>query len=220
MIFVNFKNYQQVSANRALALAQICEKIAGKTGIPIVPCVGIADLYFVAKTLKGPVWVQHLDSVKQEKTTGFVTASCAKNHGAWGSLLNHAEHQIAFSDLKKTISLAKENSLQTMVLVDNIKLAVKADRLKPDYIGIEEPSLIGGKVAMSTLKEGRKKIKDFLGVIQNASPLVGAGINQKSDVKQSLQLGCKGVLIASAVIKASNPEKTLLELASAFCNST
>jgi triosephosphate isomerase len=46
--------------------------------------------------------------------------------------------------------------------------------------------------------------------------LVGAGIHSKEDVKVSLKLGAKGILISSFIIKAKDPEKALNEIASAF----
>jgi len=101
-------------------------------------------------------------------------------------------------------------------LVDNISLAGKVDELAPDYIGIEEPSLIGSKESMSQSEKGKQKIKEFTAIVKNAVPLVGAGISEISDIKESLSLGAKGILVASSVVKAKNPKKILQELASAF----
>ena len=218
MLFINFKNYHQVSGSKAILLAQACEKVSADTGIPIIPCVASADLINIARTVKCPVWVQHIEPIDTEKSTGFITPSIVKAHGSWGTLLNHSEHPMEFKEIKKAVLLAKQNSLRTMVLVENSGLARRIDKLAPDYIGIEEPSLIGSKESMSQSEKGKRKIKEFITVVKNAVPLVGAGISEKADIKESLSLGAKGILVSSAVVKAENPAKILKQLAGAFQN--
>ena len=44
--------------------------------------------------------------------------------------------------------------------------------------------------------------------------LCGAGISTGEDVKAAIELGAEGVLLASGVVKAKNPRKVLLDLAS------
>jgi triosephosphate isomerase len=46
--------------------------------------------------------------------------------------------------------------------------------------------------------------------------LVGAGVHSAADVKKALELGAKGVLVATDVVLAEDPEVALRELASAF----
>lgn len=216
MLFINFKNYHQASGSRAVFLAQICEKVSADTGIPIIPCVASTDLINIAKKVTCPVWVQHIDPIDAEKSTGFITPCAVKAHGAWGTLLNHSEHKMQLKEIKKAVLLAKQNSLRTMVLVDNSQLVSQVDELAPDYIGIEEPSLIGSRQSISQSEKGKQKIKEFIAVVKNAVPLAGAGISDKSDIRESLSLGVKGILAASAIVKAKNPEKVLKELAGAF----
>lgn len=215
MIFVNFKTYPQASEHKAVKLAQICQEVAKISKVPIIPCVQTADLYQVSAAV-GPVWVQHLDPVESGKNTGYVTAQAVKNHGGSGTLLNHSEHPIKFEDLKKAILLAKQFGLKTMVLVSNLNQVKEVDQLHPDYLGLEEPSLIGGKVAMVKSEQFRSEIKGFVKLVKNAVPLIGAGINEPSDIKESLALGAKGVLVASAVVISENPKEILQAMAKAF----
>jgi len=42
--------------------------------------------------------------------------------------------------------------------------------------------------------------------------LCGAGISTRKDIEKSAELGCKGVLLASAFVKAVDPERLLLDL--------
>ena len=43
-------------------------------------------------------------------------------------------------------------------------------------------------------------------------PLCGAGISTAEDVKEAYNLGCKGVLISSAIAKSKNPIQLLKQL--------
>jgi triosephosphate isomerase len=42
----------------------------------------------------------------------------------------------------------------------------------------------------------------------------GAGVKDRRDVRKALELGTVGVLLASGVVKAKDPEKALRDLAS------
>lgn len=216
MIFVNFKTYPQATAQNAVRLAKICAKVSSKTKVKIIPCVQIADLAQVVKSVKIPVWVQHIDPVQCGKNTGKITALSAAKWGAKGTLINHSEHPLNKLQVKEVVGLAKLRKLQMMVLVKDLELAKFSDKLKPQFIGFEEPDLIGGKVAIVESEKMCQKIKKFVKILKSAKPTVGAGINKKSDVEKSIELGAEGVLVASSVILAPNPEKVLFELASAF----
>jgi len=215
MIFVNFKTYSEASAGRALELAKICRQVEQQSQVPITPCVQALDLDAVV-SVAGPAWVEHIDPVESGRNTGYVTAAAVKLHGAAGTLLNHSEHLLNFEDLKKAILLAKGQNLKIMVLVSEPQMVEKIDLLKPDYIGLEEPSFIGGPTAMVRSEKYRGVIKDFVKQIKFAIPIIGAGINQKEDIVETLALGVKGVLIASAVVLAANPQSVLIEMSEAF----
>jgi triosephosphate isomerase len=46
--------------------------------------------------------------------------------------------------------------------------------------------------------------------------LCGAGVHNRLDVARALELGSEGVLVASAVTRASDPRAALVELLSGF----
>ena len=46
--------------------------------------------------------------------------------------------------------------------------------------------------------------------------LCGAGITTGIDAEAALELGADGVLIASGIVKAKNPQRILLEIAEAM----
>ena len=63
-------------------------------------------------------------------------------------------------------------------------------------------------------------MKNFVRSIEKVNPkvkvLCGAGITSGEDVKKALELGTKGILVASGVVKAKNPRKVLEEFAEAI----
>ena len=60
-------------------------------------------------------------------------------------------------------------------------------------------------------KHDLKRLKEFMKILKgtNIIPLCGAGISSKEDYREALNLGCRGVLISSAVVKSKNPGKFL-----------
>jgi len=59
-------------------------------------------------------------------------------------------------------------------------------------------------------------IKKIVKMCPKVPILVGAGIHSAEDVKVSLKLGAKGILISSYIVKSKNPEEKLMELAKCF----
>ncbi|MCD6403579.1 MAG: tryptophan synthase subunit alpha, partial [Nanoarchaeota archaeon] len=86
--------------------------------------------------------------------------------------------------------------------------------LQPDYVAIEPPELIGGKVSVVTRPELVKKgIEAVKSISKKTEVLVGAGVHSKEDVKKAIKLGAKGVFVASSICKAKDPEEKIRELA-------
>ena len=67
-------------------------------------------------------------------------------------------------------------------------------------------------------KSDAEDIRKFIDTLKdtNIIPLCGAGITTGEDVAKALVLGCKGVLVSSAVANSQNPEKFLKEVSSMF----
>ena len=86
--------------------------------------------------------------------------------------------------------------------------------MDPDFVAVEPPELIGSDTSVSTAQP--ELISDSVKKICNGfdchSVLVGAGVKSGQDVKIALELGASGVLLASGVAKAEEPEKAILEL--------
>ncbi len=215
MLLINFKCYKEATGKQALSLAKEINKIAKKTKSNIAIAVQAADLYLISKECKNlKVFSQHIDAVQEGPHTGSITALAVKSSGASGVILNHSEHKLKLSDIESTIKLAKEQNLVTVVCAENAVIGKAISDLNPDYIAIEPPELISSNLSISKARPGliREAVYKICNKGKCEKLLVGAGIHSKEDVKRSLELGAHGILISSAIVKAKNPSKLLLEL--------
>jgi len=203
IIVINFKTYKQ--GKNAVNLAKVIERVNKK----IIVGVQASDVYEITKATKLRVYAQHVDYFKLGRHTGYIIPEAVKKDGAVGSFLNHSEHKLNITILKKTIKRCREARLKTMVFVSNLKEAKKVEKLKPDYLIFEPPELVGGKISVSKSKPGLIK-----NIAKNLKMkfLVGAGIHSREDVKKSLELGASGIAVSSAITKSKNPGKKLREL--------
>jgi triosephosphate isomerase (TIM) len=210
-IIVNFKTYESATGERALKLAKIHEKIAKKTGKTIAVCVQPSDIYRISKAVKIPVFSQHIDNVDFGAHTGQILAQTVKQAGAFGTLINHSEKQVPTEKLKEIIIKAKEAGLFTIVCANTPEKAKEIAKFNPDLIAVEPPELIGGDISVSKAKP--EVIKKAVLAVGKGRLLVGAGVKNGDDVRIALKLGAMGILVASGVVQAKNPEEALLDLA-------
>ncbi|MEK7085544.1 MAG: triose-phosphate isomerase, partial [Patescibacteria group bacterium] len=176
----------------------------------IAIAVNSIDLAMVAGSVKIPVFAQHIDPVKYGGHTGHISPDLAKEVGAYGTLLNHAEYPIGNETLMKSIERAKDVGLFTVVCADTPEKGKEITRYSPDLIAVEPPELIGGDISVS--KAGPHIIENAVKLIGENRVLVGAGIRDPEDVSIALSLGAVGVLLASVVIKAEDPYSVLMGL--------
>jgi len=214
-IFINFKTYPQATGENAVNLAKTCEEVSKERNTEIIPIVQAADIFPVKQTVSIPIWAQHVDPVLPGKTTGFVTLESVIEAGASGTLLNHSEHQIPPGTIKQVLARVKNSkskvpSFETMIAGRTLGQLERLVKLKPDYIAYEIADLIGGKVSITDASP--KSIEKALKIAGEAPLVVGAGVNRAEDLAKARKLGAKGVLIASAVVLAEDPENKLLEL--------
>ena len=218
VILVNFKAYPQVQGEGAIALAQTCELVALETGAPIAIAPPVVSLSAVAAAVDIPVYAQSMDPKVPGSATGWVTADMIEATAAVGTLINHAEHRYDAETVKKCVTLAKECDLITCVCANDINAAKELAAFKPDYIAVEPPELIGGDVSVTTADPGivSDTVKAVHAVAPEVSVLCGAGVKNGKDVKAAFDLGADGVLLASGVVKAKDPEAVLRDLVSYF----
>lgn len=208
VIIINFKTYEQGTGDNAVKLAKICEKYG------VVCAVQAPDIARITRVINTPVIAQHIDNVGYGKHTGSIFPHAVKEAGAIGTLINHSEKRLRINIIEDTIKICKKLELYSIVCAKNPKEAQKIAKLKPDFITIEPPKLIGGKISVSQAKPEliTQSVKAVAKVSKNIPVLCGAGIHTKQDVETALKLGAKGIIVASGVVKAKDSEKVLKEL--------
>lgn len=212
LIIVNFKTNEQGTAEKALELAKICDKVAKDTKANIAVVVQASDIYRISSTVSIPIIAQHIDAIDYGSHTGFVLAESVKQNGAVATLLNHSEHQLEFDVLEKSIKRAKEVGLVVICCADTPEKAEKVAALNPDFIAIEPPEYIGKHVSVSS---GRPEIiPETIAKVKNIPVLCGAGVRDKKDVSKAIELGSKGILVATGVVKVDDHEAALRDIVS------
>lgn len=200
---INFKNYKQ--GKQVLKLAKDIEKVDKN----VIVAVSAADIGYIKYYTKLKVFAQHVDYFGKGRNTGFIIPESVKAYNADGTLLNHSEHRLKFDVLKKTIRRCKTIGLKTAVFAANLNEAKKIERLHPDFLIVEPPELVAGKISVSSARPGLiKKISNKI----KMKFLVGAGIHNRKDVEIALKLGASGIAISSAITESKNPSEDLKEL--------
>jgi len=213
-IIINFKVYSEIEGQKALYLAQICNRIADETGANIIACPPMVELSYVADQVEIPVYSQNVDPKKPGSGTGFTTPSLVKAAGATGTLINHSEHKQPAEDVGTCVQMCKDLDLVTCVCADTIDVAKDLAKFSPYYIAVEPPELIGGDISVTTANPGivSGTVEAVKSVDKNVRVLCGAGVKNGNDVKTAVELGAEGVLLASGVTKASDPNAVIRDL--------
>ena len=214
IVIVNFKVYRESSGKRAVQLARVCEKVSQESGAAIAVAPALVDLAGVARSVKIPVFAQHLDAAEPGAFTGHVTAESLQSLGVQGSLINHSEKPLSLKAIKQTAAHCRRRGLISIVCVANLAMVKAVARFHPDYIAYEPPELIGGNISVTSAKPSvvKKAVELIKKISPRTVPICGAGVKNNLDFRTALLLGTKGVLLASGVVKAKNQKKALREL--------
>ena len=214
MFVINCKNYEEISGDKIIKFVKIVEKVSKKYKVKIAIAPPQHLIALVANS-SIPILAQHIDDSKVGSTTGFVIPELLKKSKVSGSLINHSEHRISSKEITKLVSKLKKLKMISVLCVKNISEARKYARLNPNYIAIEPPELIGSGKAVS--KEKPKLITKAADAVKSAKNntklLCGAGIVSGEDVVKAMELGSKGILVASGIIKVKDWNKVITEFA-------
>lgn len=215
ILLINLKTYPQGTGNEAVKLADIARGFSSET-LDVILSVQPTDLERTSKLIK--TFSQHIDHVGYGSNTGWILPEAVKQAGAAGTLINHSEHRLPLEEVEKRIARAREAGLTTVCCASDPQNAEEIAGLRPDYIAIEPPELIGGTVSVSearpeVISESVERVKKIDPGIQ---VLCGAGVNSCQDIKKALELGAVGILVASAVVKSTEPEKAIGDLVKGF----
>ena len=214
IIIVNLKTYEQGYGADGFELCKIMEEISVEHNVNLAAAVSAIDLVDYADNLKIPIFAQHVDGVNYGSNTGSILPEAVRYSGAVGTLVNHAECQMSWEEIEKTLNRCKELDLTTVLCTADIESSEKGSHLNPDMLAVEPPELIGGDISVSTAKP--EIISDTVEIVKkinsNISVLCGAGVKNQKDVSKAISLGSEGILLASGVVKSTEPRKVLLDL--------
>ena len=215
IIGINLKAYDKATGMNALKIAKAAEDVAREQDVEIILCVQPTDIRIVKSSVsKVMVFAQHMDNVESGAYTGHITPIAIKDAGVEGVLLNHSEKRLRLDVIEESVNLAIKYGLKTLVCANTPLQAKAVSCFDIDMVAVEPPELIGGNVSVSSAKPEviKNSVKEVREVNKMVKILVGAGIKKAIDVRKSMLLGADGVLVASAVAKADDPRKAILDL--------
>ncbi|MBI5347360.1 MAG: triose-phosphate isomerase [Candidatus Aenigmarchaeota archaeon] len=218
MLLVNFKAYKNGTGKKALNLANIIEEVAIETNSNICIAVESSSIYIITRIITIPVFAQHIDCVDFGPYTGHVLAESIKEYGAYGTLLNHSERNIAKDKSEAYLKKCNNVGLKSVLCVSGLDEMKVAAKLNPDYIAFEDPTLIGSGKSISKMKPDLLKrfVDELTETNRHVIPLCGAGISDRNDIEIALKLGAEGVLVSSSIVNSNSPSEVLRDMASAL----
>ena len=217
MFIINCKNYEEISGDKIKKFIKIAEQVSKKYKIKIAISPP-QHLIGLVTNSSIPILAQHVDDSKIGSTTGYIIPELLKKSKVKGSLINHSEHRISSKEIEKLVLKLKELKMISIVCVKDVAEVKKYLKINPDFIAIEPPELIGSGKAISTEKPDLiQKAARIVNDSKNKTKLLcGAGIVSGEDVAKSIELGSKGILVASGIVKAKNWNKIISEFAKAL----
>jgi triosephosphate isomerase (TIM) len=212
LMIINLKQYEESLGSKPLEFAKIAKELSKKHGVTILIAPPSPMLGEVSKLV--PTLSQHVDPYEPGARTGALIPMEVKEMGCVGTLINHSEKRIPHEDVGKCVELCRKHDLVTVVCVKDDNEARELAKFKPDFIAVEPPELIGGDICVSVAKP--EIIKNSVKAVKDVSPstqvLCGAGVKHTDDVQKSLEMGARGVLLASGVVRAKDVRKAMEDL--------
>ncbi len=213
LLLINLKTYDEAIGNY-LGIAKIAKKVADELNVSIAVAPSHLVLKDVSKILT--TFAQSIDPFEPGAHTGSIVAEEVKRCGAVGTLINHSEKRLNSKDVKICVDRCRQNELISVVCVADVNEAKEYAKFHPDFIAIEPPELIGGKVSVSTSKPEvvTDSVNAVKSISKNVEVLCGAGIKTREDIRKALELGVVGVLVSSGIVKDKNVENAIRDAAS------
>lgn len=210
-VLVNLKAYPCDS----VAVARAAADVADDTDARVAVAPQAAHLHPVAET-GVETWAQHVSPNDHGSHTGSTLAEAVSEAGATGTMLNHSERRLKLADVDASLGAAERAGLDTVVCANNPRQVGAVTALGPDMVAVEPPELIGTGTPVSQadpeVVEGA--VEAARRVDESVPVLCGAGISTGEDLAAARELGSEGVLLASGVAKADDPEAALRDLVS------
>lgn len=218
ILAINFKAYETAFTETAVKIAEAASKAVTIYNNLRVILVVPSPLVYKLSRIHEDLYLQHVDPVEYGSRTGYLPAKALEHLPVKGTLLNHSEHKVTIRHIDYAIKTMHEIGKEILVCSDTPREAAALAHLKPDMIAVEPPELIGTGIPVSKAKP--EVITRAVDAVQRIEPkipvLAGAGISGPEDAAKAIELGAKGVLVASVVMKSKTPGRSLIELAEAL----
>lgn len=213
VVIVNYKTYPQATGRAAFELTEALERAVKGAPVTLAIAPQAADILRCARSTV-PVLAQHVDGIDHGNGTGATLPEAVREAGAAGSLVNHAERRLSLADIEAACLRLRALDLTSVVCTNNVAATRAAAALSPDFVAIEPPELIGGDVSVTSADP--EIVASAVKVVKAVDPrvrvLCGAGVKSAEDLRAALRLGTDGVLLASGVVKAKDPEAAMRAL--------
>jgi triosephosphate isomerase len=208
-VLVNLKAY----SCDPVSIAEAAADVAASHDATIAVAPQTAHIKQVAQT-GVETWAQHVSPVEHGSHTGTHLAEAASDAGAVGTLLNHSERRLTLANIDAGLDAAQRSGLDTVVCANNPDQVAAAAALGPDAVAVEPPELIGTGTPVSQADPDivRDAVAAAAAVDESVDVYCGAGISTGADVVAAQDLGADGVLLASGVAKADDPQAALRDL--------
>jgi triosephosphate isomerase (TIM) len=218
LFILNLKTYPATLGSRALRIGRLLTRMGARARIPVALAPALPDVGYLADKLSLPIMAQYVDPVDAGQRTGSVPSEALRAAGASGSLINHSEHPLATAGVGAAVARLKAAGLTAVVCARSVGQARRLAAFRPPYLAVEPPELIGGTVSVSSARPG--VISGTVTAVRRVSPstrvLCGAGIHDRHDVARAIELGSRGILVASAVARSPDPAAAIAELLRGF----
>jgi triosephosphate isomerase len=214
VIIVNVKTYKQGFGKKGLEFVKTLEKSAAGHEGQVAVAVNPTDIRHFSENCSIPVFAQHIDAVGFGSFTGHILPEAVKEAGAVGTLINHSERRLTLAAIGACVERAKGVGLKSCVCTNNVQTSGAVAALGPDFLAVEPPELIGGDISVSTAKPEvvSGSVEVVHGINKDVVVLCGAGVKNGKDVRKAIELGSRGVLLASGVVKAKDVAGVMKDL--------
>lgn len=215
MIILNLKTYEESTGEKAFRLLDALVSLQQKqpeVSKYIYTAPAMIDLWMIkSKYPMLNIISQHVDFANAGSTTGWTPAENLMKLGVEYSVLNHSEHRVWNEDIVENIKNVQAKGLKLIVACENLDEAQKLLEANPYAIALESKELIGtGKSITSLMPDSVMK---FIEMCKGKTKLViGAGVSTGEDIQSGLNMGAEGFILASAFVKATDPELKAQEL--------
>jgi triosephosphate isomerase len=186
VVVVNYKAYPTAIGANATDLTRELERAAdGFPAATLAVAPSHPDLAPVAQATELPVLAQHTDGHPPGSGTGRVLPESLEDRGAVGSLVNHAERQIAEKQAQRSVDRLTEKGLDVITCAEDVEIVERMASFEPTYVAMEPPALIGGDVSVTNADPGI--IEDSVEAAREIDP--GARVLCGAGVKTAARLG-------------------------------